>query len=435
MHAPANARGLSAALGLTVAMAAWCAAPGAARAATASTIVYQCGSAGQICAIAPAGGTPTTLAQGGTLAGVTRDGTTYGYLPSGGGIWEAPVAGGTPTEINTQSQMSPLAVMSPDGRYVLEQLMVVGVQYAIEYDVAAGPGSSYSTVDSTTGSMTYGWLGDTPITTHSQLGLDPPSWACLGQQTNGYCGQGATSPQIQSGTQNILFPDGSPDGSQVVAVLTAPGQSAGAIALFNATTGALIRTVATPPAGTGYSVPRFSPDGRQIVFESDPVDPDGTIGGPGAIDVVDVDGTGQRTIAQGTNPFWGGTATAPVTTTAPSISLRAARQRLAAVRRRRRLTVTCALGAAGRCAVTATVPARVARRLKLKVRRHARTATLARASHTFTAAGRAKLTLRLSRREARGLRRVRRVTLTLHGTSSAPGAKRMRTSTRRITLR
>lgn len=82
----------------------------ASAAAAPAVIVYQCEGT-QICSISPAGGSPTTLAQSGYLAGVTSDGTTYRYLASAGRIWEAPVAGGAPTEVNTAGQASPLAVM------------------------------------------------------------------------------------------------------------------------------------------------------------------------------------------------------------------------------------------------------------------------------------------------------------------------------------
>lgn len=164
--------------------------------------------------------------------------------------------------------------------------------------------------------MTFGWLGDTPLTTHSDYGFEPPWWVCIGGQT-GYCGEGATSPQIVSQTTNVIFPSGSPDGTQMVATVAEPEQDAGSIALFSASAGAMIRTIATPPAGTLCSVPRFSPDGTQVVFEADPVG-----GGPASIDVVGVDGSGLRTVAQGSSPSWGGTgspAQAPVPGPTPPI--------------------------------------------------------------------------------------------------------------------
>jgi hypothetical protein len=77
--------------------------PSAASAASEPVIVYQCAGATSmtltICAISPAGGQPRTLAQSGYLAGVTNGGT-YGYFGASGGAWEAPLAGGAPTEVN-----------------------------------------------------------------------------------------------------------------------------------------------------------------------------------------------------------------------------------------------------------------------------------------------------------------------------------------------
>lgn len=425
--------------------------PAAASAAPA-VIVYQCGSGTQICAIGPTGGSPTTLAQSGYLAGVTSDGTTYGYLASTGGIWEAPVAGGAPTEVNTAGQASPIAVMSSDGAYFLttQTLLSLG-QYVYKYSVAAGPSSGYTVVDSTTtATMTFGWLGDTPLTTHSDYGFKPPSWVCIGGQTGGYCGEGATSPQITSQTTNVTFPSGSSDGSQVVATVAASEQDAGSIALFSATTGAMIRTIATPPAGTAYSVPRFSPDGTQVVFESDPVDASGNDTGPASIDVVDVDGSNLRTLAQGFDPFWGGSGSpspspgptplpisgpGPVKPPpAPKVTLEVPAQTLAGVRKARHLTAACTLAAAGTCTVRATIAAKVAARLGLKVAKKAKAYTLAHASKKLAKKGTADLTLKLSARTVAALERAGTVKVKLTATSTASGHS-PRTTSKTITLR
>lgn len=424
--------------------------PAAASAASPAVIAYQC-SGTQICAISPAGGTPTTLAQSGYLAGVTGDGTTYGYLATSGGIWEAPVAGGAPTEVNTAGQASPLAVMSSDGAYFLTTQTLSFGQFVYEYSVAAGPSSGYTSVDSTTtATMTFGWLGDTPLTTHSDYGFQPPSWVCIGGQTGGYCGKGATSPQIVSPTSNVTFPSGSPDGTQIVATVAAPDQDAGSIALFSASTGAMIRTIATPPAGTAYSVPRFSPDGTQVVFEADPGG-----GGPSSIDVVGVDGAGPRTVAQGTSPSWGGVdSSGPAPTPAPTPPvnpipkspgpmrlppaprpiLKVPAQTLGTVRKARGLTVSCGLPGAGRCAVTATIAAKTAKQLGLKVPGKARAYRLARASKMFAKKGVTSLALKVSATIAAALGHAKTLKVTLTATSTAAG-HRPRGTSKTITLR
>ena len=98
----------------------------------------------------------------------------------------------------------------------------------------------------------------------------------------------------------------------------------------------------------------------------------------------------------------------------------APRQRLAAVARRRALRVTCALSAPGRCRVTAAIPARVARALRLPLRGGARTYALGSASATIASAGsRRTLTIGLDRRERTALARARTVPLTLSATATA----------------
>ncbi|MBN9622862.1 MAG: hypothetical protein J0H06_07905 [Actinobacteria bacterium] len=414
------------------------AAPAASSAAPAA-IVYQCGSDVQICAISPSGGTPTTLAQSGYLAGVTSDGATYGYLAPSGGIWEAPVAGGVPTEVNSAAQASPIAAMSADGALFLTTQALDFGQFVYRYSVAAGPSSGYTSVDSTTtATMTFGWLGDTPLTTHSGYGFEPPSWVCIGGQASGYCGQGATSPQIASQTANVTFPSGSPDGAQVVAALAAPERDAGSIALFSAATGEMIRTIATPPAGTAYSVPRFSPDGTQVTFESDPLDAGGNEVGPASIDIVDLDGNGLRTIAQGSDPSWGGSdspSPAPVAgptpspgprsgpiklPPAPKVTLKLPAQTLAGVRRAGYLQATCALAAAGRCTVKATISAAAARALGLKVTEKAKAYPLAHASRKLTQKGAADLRLKLAAKVRAALARAEALRVMLTATSTAP---------------
>lgn len=118
------------------------------------------------------------------------------------------------------------------------------------------------------------------------------------------------------------------------------------------------------------------------------------------------------------------------------VTVAAPRQRLAAVARQRALRVTCALSAPGRCRVTATIPARTARALRLPLRRGARVYTLGSASATIAKAGAHRtLALGLDRRERTALARARGavpVTLTAAASATAGGGAR---ATARATVR
>jgi streptogramin lyase len=133
---------------------------------------------------------------------------------------------------------------------------------------------------------------------------------------------------------------------------------------------------------------------------------------------------------------------------APRLTLAIPHQTLAAVRARRRLTTTCRLAAAGRCAVRATLAHATARKLELvphAARRRGGAAhphkpgsskpyTLASASHKLAHRGRATLRLKLSARAARALKQVHRLRVTVVATSSAAG-HRSRTTRPTLTLR
>lgn len=109
------------------------------------------------------------------------------------------------------------------------------------------------------------------------------------------------------------------------------------------------------------------------------------------------------------------------------------KQKLAAVARRRRLTVRCALAGAGTCQVTATVGAGAGGALGLKPKRKAKTVALAHASRRLPKRGRATLALRIGRTVAKRLRRDKRLALQLTATSTSP-RHRARTVRRKLTL-
>jgi Ca2+-binding RTX toxin-like protein len=150
-----------------------------------------------------------------------------------------------------------------------------------------------------------------------------------------------------------------------------------------------------------------------------------------AIDVVtnceDVHTAGTGSVP-GTGVTGGNGAALPLA--APALKL--PKQRLAKVRRSRVLRVSCGLTTASRCAVTVTITARDARRLRLKVKRHAKTLAIGRASMTVLKAQTVTIRIRLSKRTARALRRVRRIKVTL--TAVATDAKGLRASSHRSVI-
>jgi hypothetical protein len=106
-----------------------------------------------------------------------------------------------------------------------------------------------------------------------------------------------------------------------------------------------------------------------------------------------------------------------------------AHQRHTGASKHRWIAVTCRLAQAGRCTVRATISAKSASKLHLKVRRHARTFTLGSASRALAKAGTARLHIKLSRRTAQALRRPRSLRVTFRTAARyADGQTRSRTT-------
>lgn len=116
----------------------------------------------------------------------------------------------------------------------------------------------------------------------------------------------------------------------------------------------------------------------------------------------------------------------PAIQAAPAITLSVAHQRLRAIARRHALYVRCRIAGAGRCALTLTISASTARRLHMRFRRHARSVTIGRGSHSFRAAGRATIRIRLSHAALRAVRHARSLTATLTAVSTAGGHRPVR---------
>lgn len=108
-------------------------------------------------------------------------------------------------------------------------------------------------------------------------------------------------------------------------------------------------------------------------------------------------------------------------------------QRLRQLPRQRALRVRCTLSAAGRCTATATLPAKLARTLGLRVPRKARLYTLGSASARVADPRKpATVAIALDRRERAALARPRRIAVTVAARATAADG---RTATATATLR
>ena len=102
-------------------------------------------------------------------------------------------------------------------------------------------------------------------------------------------------------------------------------------------------------------------------------------------------------------------------------------QRLRTIAKKRKIRLRCRLTQAGRCSIRASITAKDARKLHLKVKRHAHSFTLGSRTVKLKRAGTATVVVRISRRTASRLRHARSLRLTLTATA------RYATGTRRLT--
>jgi hypothetical protein len=116
----------------------------------------------------------------------------------------------------------------------------------------------------TRGPTDYGWAGAMLLTTRERENTNA-GYVCAGAP-EGRC----TRPVVQDAAASLAQAQTSPDGKRLAAVSEpvpateqTPRRGSGSIVLFDATTGARLRTLTT---GTRDSAPIFSPDGRQVAF-------------------------------------------------------------------------------------------------------------------------------------------------------------------------
>lgn len=435
--------------------------------APASTIAYQCG--GAVCAVDPdTADPPRQLTADGRVAGVTRDGTRAAWVAPGPyRIVVAPLAGGAETALFT-GEIYDYPRISPGGTKALWSWWFGGYGwYTYEYSgpPAPPPAPQYPpAIGSSTYQTSHGWLGERAMIV--RRGHDGSrSKICDAAVGGANCTDAqalATEADISS---QIAFPDGSPDGTTIVAI-RAPAPSslgipvAGALTLYSTSTHERLRDLT--PGATGDTHPAFSADGSRVAFERD-----------GGIWVIDVAGGTPRRVATGSMPFWGGARTVPGgpgdpggpgtpggpgdpgspggpgnpgspgapgtpgtpggpnapagKTPAPKVTL-VGRPRIADLRRGR-LRVRVSATGAGRARLTLAVSRKDARRLGLGKR-----TTLVTATAQLRAGRTATVRLRPSARVARRLARSAELRATLR-TTFAPATGPAATRTTKIRLR
>jgi hypothetical protein len=271
-----------------------------ARPAAASIIVYQCAS--EVCAVDPSTMGRRQLTQGGTAerpnayASISRDGRVVGFTRDAA-IYTTNLDAASPVKVADGFSYAATfgARMSPAGTGFLWNQLITFAGRTRPYTysfVSGGPPPASIALDA----LTYGWLGEEPVGVFSPGPITPPARVCVIGGGGDVCDR-----QIVTDPARLLaFPDGSPDGSLIVAIAEPPPGSSptfeGSVALYSAASGTLVRDITAGPADR---MPVFSPDGTQVAFQRD-----------GAIWIIDLHGGAPRRLVDGANPDWGGGALA-----------------------------------------------------------------------------------------------------------------------------
>ncbi len=176
--------------------------------------------------------------------------------------------------------------------------------------------------------------------------------------------------------------------------------------------------------------------GNDTIYAQDG-EPDTVDCGPGTdvafVDAVDTT-TGCETLNVAGGPPAGGGAPAtggppgaggaPAITTLTGPSLSIGHQHLWRIAKTRAIRLRCALVQAGRCSIRVSITARDARKLRLGVKRHARTFTLGSRTVKLKRAGTATVIVHVPRRTASRLRHARSLRVTLTVTARYATARR-----------
>ncbi|MCW3038251.1 MAG: tolB protein precursor, partial [Solirubrobacterales bacterium] len=236
----------------------------AAPVAHADRIAFSCGTPAfqDVCASPPDGGPREVLLTGATGAGQDRygspslsaDGTKLAYTYKG----QAYVKD-LATNAVAGPELGPGNVltirMRPDGRFLaLGQFSDGGVcVYAADLTGRHCVGRAGS----------YGFAANGDLLTDTTVAPDYRSAICRLPITPDDGLSGCHGIVLQDGTQNLADASTSPDGTRIaVTRSTAIGQY-GRIAIFDATSGALLNEVSAGPD----AFPAWSPDSRSVVFD------------------------------------------------------------------------------------------------------------------------------------------------------------------------
>jgi len=398
----------------------------AAGSASASYIVYVCGA--NLCEVNPDGtGQRALMADGGGAAGsystpsLSRDGTLLAF-DEGNTAYAMTMPGGSRTTLSSGSVLA--TFMRPDGgqvafiKDVTEGLQSVPFLFTVNAD-----GSSLSAPQEARFALTGGWSGTTLLRdgySNTAHACSPPAGNCAARSIcpaeNHACGAPTENPNVADDPlRDLGDPAGSPDGSKV-AVMAVPypegsphaSPTGGAIALYNASTGAHLSDVTSGNEDAG---PAWSPDGSAIAF---------TRGSSAIYTVPAAGGAPSLLLTGGIQPTWGGgpgdtlsaSGSTPVSTTpgpsAAQAAAQAAAGTVAAKRSAASVTLSCS-GGSGACTVQLLLT------VSETLRGHTVVALSAsghpRVTHKTVVVGRASVTL------APG--QSRSVTVSLNGTGKA----------------
>ncbi len=276
--------------------------------AQASRIVYVC--APNLCAVDPATGVTSPLTTDGTAElpyrhpSVSADGARIA-ASRGNDVLVGPYGGNLTERWNGSRSINDVA-LSPDGAALAEshsyvqnvnrvrcypfagcQLELVLEDFsAASYSVGA---AAEGTTKEFTGGAGVGFLGNGSLLTAFYTYDTDTHTVCVvatpATPADPPCGVKATEVGA-----SLSWPDGSPDSTLIVAAKgPQEGDAPAVVNVYDATTGAFVRELATGTA------PSFSPDGASIAFQR----PDDTIA------VVPTGGGTPRRLVAGTMPTWG----------------------------------------------------------------------------------------------------------------------------------